>query len=190
METHHDLIMKNVPFGGKAQETVLVVREAWANFLEDKTELRGLLGRLNMVDVPRTSDTQANVFLCFENFWNHRRALEIMRDKMWFIILYRKRINTELGYFEAKHGAEYTCCTWVHPNYHEYVPRTNISRIARLLRPPTLEEQLKTAKEELKAAKEEAALNKALAESLEDENKKLRAKMRIAYEAKELLKKI
>ena len=126
MNFHFDLIVKNVDYGGRPEETAQAVREA----LEEKLKELGIqkdIGEINMVDVPRnnpTGSTTTNVFVCFERYFLHESIAKMLNG---VVPIYGKRPEIESCRRRATHGAEYLQRTYVRPSYHPYVVSSNVA---------------------------------------------------------------
>lgn len=156
MESHRDIILKNVPYGGNREDTAQTVVEFFERLLRENRELKLLLCRLNMVDIPKQTtkdDFETNVFVCFEGRLNHGRCAEMLN---WQYEIYRKVITIEHARKIATHGDEFIGCTWINKQYHLYIPTA-----ARLTRPTIYElnDKLESAKIELELKSDEFARN-------------------------------
>ena len=119
MESHQDIILKNVPYGGDREETARTVVEFFERLFRENRELKLLLGRLNMVDIPKQTtidNFETNIFVCFDGRVNHRRCALMLNGRYQ---IHNKVITIELARKIATHGDG---CTWIHKQYHPYVP--------------------------------------------------------------------
>ena len=152
MESHKDIILKNVPYGGNREETAQTIVEFFERLLRENRELKLLLGLLNMVDIPKqtTVDSfETNVFVCFDGRLNHSRCATMLNGQFQ---IYGKVITIEYARKIATHGDEFIGCTWIHKQYHPYVPTA-----ARLIKPTIYElsDKLESANIELELKSDE-----------------------------------
>lgn len=116
--------------------------------LDRDQELKDMLGRIKMLDIPKqTTEDHFNthIFVCFKWKTNHKRAAQKLNGQ---VFVDTKNIRVETTYDVATHGEEYIGCEWVNKRHHKYIAGPTRLMIATT---DELSEELKRTKKELES---------------------------------------